>query len=84
MKILLKILCAPMIAVLSVFVWLASKLVHQTDGILVDNEFIAEPIALSCLVICLGQVTDGHTLRTIFLTNPQWLQLSSTLSKKCE
>ena len=28
MKILLKILCAPMIAVLSVFVWLASKLVQ--------------------------------------------------------
>ena len=45
-------------------------LIHQTDGILVDNEFIAETIALSCLVICLGQVTDGHTLRTIFLTDP--------------
>ena len=28
MRILLKILCAPMIAVLSVFVWLASKLVQ--------------------------------------------------------
>ena len=45
-------------------------LIHQTDGILIDNEFITETIALSSFVICLGQITDGHTLRTIFLTDP--------------
>ena len=45
-------------------------LIHQTDGFLIDNEFIAEAIALSSLVVCLGQITDGHTLRTIFLTDP--------------
>ena len=43
MKILLKILCAPMIAVLSVFVWLASKLV-QISAVVMN--FIAIAVGL--------------------------------------
>ena len=46
MKILLKILCAPMIAVLSVFVWLASKLV-QISAVVMN--FIAIAVGLGAL-----------------------------------
>ena len=48
MKILLKILCAPMIAVLSVFVWLASKLV-QISAVVMN--FIAIAVGLGALCI---------------------------------
>lgn len=50
MKILLKILCAPMIAVLSVFVWLASKLV-QISAVVMN--FIAIAVGLGALCILL-------------------------------
>ena len=48
MRILLKILCAPMIAVLSVFVWLASKLV-QISAVVMN--FIAIAVGLGALCI---------------------------------
>lgn len=54
MKILLKILCAPMIAVLSVFVWLASKLV-QISAVVMN--FIAIAVGLGALCI----LFDGKT-----------------------
>lgn len=47
MKILLKILCAPLIAVLSVFVWLTAKLVQVSAVVL---NFIAIAVGLGALV----------------------------------
>ena len=58
MKILLKILCAPMIAVLSVFVWLASKLV-QVSAVVMN--FIAIAVGLGALCI----LFDGKTAQGI-------------------
>lgn len=58
MKILLKILCAPMIAVLSVFVWLASKLV-QISAVVMN--FIAIAVGLGALCI----LFDGKTAQGI-------------------
>ena len=55
MKILLKILCAPMIAVLSVFVWLASKLV-QVSAVVMN--FIAIAVGLTAC-------TDNRTCRQV-------------------
>ena len=47
-----------------------SILVHQRHGLLVDNKLISESVALRCLVVGIGQVADGHTLRTVLLANP--------------
>ena len=58
MKILLKILCAPMIAILSVFVWLASKLV-QISAVVMN--FIAIAVGLGALCI----LFDGKTAQGI-------------------
>ena len=58
MKILLKILCAPMIAVLSVFVWLASKLV-QISAVVMN--FIAIAVGLGALCT----LFDGKTAQGI-------------------
>ena len=58
MKILLKILCAPMIAVLSAFVWLASKLV-QISAVIMN--FIAIAVGLGALCI----LFDGKTAQGI-------------------
>ncbi|MGN0483402.1 MAG: hypothetical protein ACI4HI_07605 [Lachnospiraceae bacterium] len=58
MKILLKILCVPMITVLSVFVWLAAKLV-QVSAVVMN--FIAIAVGLGALCILL----DGKTAQGI-------------------
>ena len=58
MKILLKILCAPVIAVLSVFVWLTAKLVQASAVIL---NFIAIAVGLGSLCI----FVDGKTAQGI-------------------
>ena len=51
MKIILKILCAPVIAVLSVFIWLAAKLVQ------VSAIFLLTPYSLPMQsIILLGKV----------------------------
>ena len=59
MKILLKILCAPMIAVLSVFVWLASKLV-QVSAVVMN--FIAIAVGLGALCILFDAKTAAETV----------------------
>lgn len=58
MKILLKILCAPVIAVLSVFVWLTAKLVQVSAVVL---NFIAIAVGLGALCI----LVDGKTAQGI-------------------
>lgn len=58
MKILLKIFCAPMIAVLSVFVWLTAKLVQVSAVVL---NFIAIAVGLGALCI----LFDGKTAQGI-------------------
>ena len=63
MKILLKILCAPMIAVLSVFVWLASKLV-QISAVVMN--FIAIAVGLGALCI----LFDGKTAQGYKMSRP--------------
>ncbi|MDD7171194.1 MAG: CD1845 family protein [Faecalibacterium sp.] len=78
MKILLKILCAPMIAVLSVFVWLASKLV-QVSAVVMN--FIAIAVGLGALCI----LFDGKTAQGIcgliaaFLFTPFGLPMISII-----
>lgn len=78
MKILLKILCAPMIAVLSVFVWLASKLV-QISAVVMN--FIAIAVGLGALCI----LFDGKTAQDIcgliaaFLFTPFGLPMFSIM-----
>ena len=78
MKILLKILCAPMIAVLSVFVWLASKLV-QISAVVMN--FIAIAVGLGALCI----LFDGKTAQGIcgliaaFLFTPFGLPMFSIM-----
>ena len=59
MKILLKILCAPMIAVLSVFVWLASKLV-QISAVVMN--FIAIAVGLGDCGVSLYPVRTADVL----------------------
>lgn len=78
MRILLKILCAPMIAVLSVFVWLASKLV-QISAVVMN--FIAIAVGLGALCI----LFDGKTAQGIcgliaaFLFTPFGLPMFSIM-----
>ena len=78
MKILLKILCAPVIAVLSFFVWLTSKLVQASAVIL---NFIAIAVGLGSLCI----FVDGKTAQGIcgliaaFLFTPFGLPMISIM-----
>lgn len=78
MKILLKILCAPMIAVLSVFVWLTAKLV-QVSAVVMN--FIAIAVGLGALCI----LFDGKTAQGIcgliaaFLFTPFGLPMISIM-----
>lgn len=78
MKILLKILCAPMIAVLSVFVWLASKLVQISAVVMT---FIAIAVGLGALCI----LFDGKTAQGVcgliaaFLFTPFGLPMFSII-----
>ena len=78
MKILLKILCAPVIAVLSVFVGLTAKLVQASAVIL---NFIAIAVGLGSLCI----FVDGKTAQGIcgliaaFLFTPFGLPMISIM-----
>ena len=78
MKILLKILFAPLIAVLSIFIWLASKIVQAAAIVL---NFIAVATALGAICILI----DGRTAHGIagliaaFLLTPFGLPLLSII-----
>ena len=78
MKILLKILCAPVIAVLSVFVWLTAKLVQASAVIL---NFIAIAVGLGSLCICVDGKTAQGTCGLIaaFLFTPFGLPMISIM-----
>ena len=45
-------------------------LVHQRHGLLIDDEFISESVALCSLVVGISQVADGNALGAMFLTDP--------------
>lgn len=76
MKIILKILCAPIIAVLTVFVWLAAKLV-QVSAIFLNIIAILTALGAVCIII------DGRTgqgiagLVAAFLLTPFGLPMLS-------
>ena len=78
MKILLKILFAPVIAVLSIFIWLAAKIVQAAAIVL---NFIAVATALGAICILI----DGRTAHGIagliaaFLLTPFGLPLLSII-----
>ena len=78
MKVLLKILFAPVIAVLSVFIWLAAKIVQAAAIVL---NFIAVATALGAICILI----DGRTAHGIagliaaFLLTPFGLPLFSII-----
>lgn len=78
MKILLKILFAPVIAVLSIFIWLAAKIVQAAAIVL---NFIAVATALGAICILI----DGRTAHGIagliaaFLLTPFGLPLFSII-----
>lgn len=76
MKIILKILCAPIVAVLTVFVWLAAKLV-QVSAIFLNIIAILTALGAVCIII------DGRTgqgiagLVSAFLLTPFGLPMLS-------
>ena len=78
MKVLLKILFAPVIAVLSIFIWLAAKIVQAAAIVL---NFIAVATALGAICILI----DGRTAHGIagliaaFLLTPFGLPLFSII-----
>ena len=78
MKVLLKILFAPVIAVLSIFIWLAAKIVQAAAIVL---NFIAVATALGAICILI----DGRTAHGIagliaaFLLTPFGLPLLSII-----
>lgn len=78
MKILLKILFAPVIAVLSIFIWLASKIVQAAA---IALNFIAVATALGAICILI----DGRTVHGVagliaaFLLTPFGLPLLSII-----
>jgi hypothetical protein len=78
MKILLKILCAPVIAVLSVFVWLTAKLV-QVSAVVMN--FIAIAVGLGALCILVdGKIAQGICgLIAAFLFTPFGLPMISIM-----
>ena len=78
MKILLKILCAPVIAVLSVFVWLTAKLVHVSAVVM---NFIAIAVGLGALCILVdGKAAQGICgLIAAFLFTPFGLPMISII-----
>ena len=78
MKILLKILFAPVIAVLSIFIWLAAKIVQAAAIVL---NFIAVATALGAICILIdGRTAHGIAgLITAFLLTPFGLPLFSII-----
>ena len=78
MKILLKILFAPVIAVLSIFIWLAAKIV-QTAAIALNFIAVATALGAICILI------DGRTAHGVagliaaFLLTPFGLPLLSII-----
>lgn len=78
MKILLKILFAPVIAVLSIFIWLAAKVVQAAAIVL---NFIAVATALGAIRILIdGRTAHGVAgLIAAFLLTPFGLPLFSII-----
>lgn len=78
MKILLKILFAPVIALLSVFIWIATKIV-QVSAIVLNMIAVATALGAVCIII------DGRTAHGIaglvaaFLLTPFGLPLLSII-----
>ena len=78
MKILLKIICAPTIAVLSIFVWLTAKLI-QVSAVVMN--FIAIAVALGAVCVLLdGRTANGIAgLIAAFLLTPFGLPMLSIM-----
>ena len=78
MKVLLKILFAPVIAVLSIFIWLAAKIVQAAAIVL---NFIAVATALGAICILIdGRTAHGVAgLIAAFLLTPFGLPLLSII-----
>ena len=78
MKVLLKILFAPVIAVLSIFIWLAAKIVQAAAIVL---NFIAVATALGAICILIdGRTAHGVAgLLAAFLLTPFGLPLLSII-----
>ena len=78
MKILLKIICAPIIAVLSIFVWLTAKLILVSAVVL---NFIAIVVALGAVCVLLdGRTANGIAgLIAAFLLTPFGLPMLSIM-----
>ena len=78
MKILLKIICAPIIAVLSIFVWLTAKLILVSAVVL---NFIAIVVALGAVCVLLdGRPGNGIAgLIAAFLLTPFGLPMLSIM-----
>lgn len=78
MKILLKILFAPVVALLSVFIWIATKIV-QVSAIVLNVIAIATALGAFCIIL------DGRTAHGIaglvaaFLLTPFGLPLLSII-----
>ena len=78
MKILLKILCAPIIAALAIFVWLTAKLI-QVSAVVMN--FIAIAVALGAVCVLLdGRTANGIAgLIAAFLLTPFGLPMLSVM-----
>lgn len=78
MIILLKIICALIIAVLSIFVWLAAKLIQVSAVVL---NFIAIAVALGAVCVLLdGRTANGIAgLIAAFLLTPFGLPMLSIM-----
>lgn len=78
MKILLKILFAPVIALLSVFIWIATKIV-QVSAIVLNMIAVATALGAVCIIID-GRTTHGIAgLVAAFLLTPFGLPLLSII-----
>lgn len=78
MKILLKIICAPIIAALAIFVWLTAKLI-QVSAVVMN--FIAIAVALGAVCVLLdGRTANGIAgLIAAFLLTPFGLPMLSVM-----
>ena len=78
MKILLKIICAPIIAALAIFVWLTAKLIQVSAVVL---NFIAIAVALGAVCVILdGRTANGIAgLIAAFLLTPFGLPMLSVM-----
>ena len=78
MKILLKIICAPIIAALAIFVWLTATLI-QVSAVVMN--FIAIAVALGAVCVLLdGRTANGIAgLIAAFLLTPFGLPMLSVM-----